>query len=709
MAALWLGSITVVGVGFAASLVGMGVEYGIHGGARFRQLRLAGQDAASALASTFRDPGPGIFSSALTTAAGLGALCLAHFRPLRELGQVLTVGVLVTLVTTVAIGAPPGWWPSPSARPWPRRPALAALRPAGPGERGGGRGAVAVDRPRRLGPALRRLRRGGSPASILSTDLRSMRPADNPSAEAEKLLVEKFALGLDTFTVVARGRTLSEALDKAAAVRPVLESRLGGSAEITSPADWLVQGDRLETPARRAARPPPRAGGGRLRARARGRGLPAGAVRAGSRRAAGDEPGRGSEPAAPGRLAALDVRAGARRPAGPGGGGRGRPRPHADGREGRRDELAAALKKVSPDIALASIPRVGDELRSLALDDMARSSSLALVLVALVVLVSVRWRLGDSLLSSLPLALGCLWTFGLWGAFGGRVDLLAISTLPVLFGTGIDLGVHAVQGGRLRPEAGIRGTIEDSGLAMILIALTTGVGFGSLGSSRVPGIQNAGTLVALGVVACLLATFAVLPALEALFGRRQARMLPRRMMYECCDSTRDAAARAGGRLGPPAAGAVPRHGRVLVPLPPLRGDAAAELGAGGDRRPLHHLLLGRPAEDPRRHRRQSRGGARPLRLVAAPGPHLPHLPEFRLVPLGALRAAEHRPLLRGGGRGARPLGVTHRLGRGLHPRHRPSRELGGGIHAPRRPATRGGSTSCARPRPTRGRSASSRN
>ena len=99
------------------------------------------------------------------------------------------------------------------------------------------------------------------------------------------------------------------------------------------------------------------------------------------------------------------------------------------------------------------------------------------------------------------------------------MDVLAISTLPVLFGTGIDLGVHAVHGGRLRPERGIRGTVEESGLAMLLITLTTGVGFGSLGGSRVPGLQNAGTLVALGVVACLLATFLVLPALEALFRR----------------------------------------------------------------------------------------------------------------------------------------------------------------------------------------------
>lgn len=189
------------------------------------------------------------------------------------------------------------------------------------------------------------------------------------------------------------------------------------------------------------------------------------------------------------------------------------------GSQGTGEELAQALKRAAPGAALASIPRVGAELRGLAIADLERSSALALALVAAVVIVSVRWRIGDALLAALPLGLGCLWTFGLWGTFGGRVDLLAISTLPVLFGTGIDLGVHAVHGGRLRPEEGIGGTLRISGLAMTLVALTTGVGFGSLGSSRVPGIQNAGTLVAVGVTACLVAAFLVLPALESLRSR----------------------------------------------------------------------------------------------------------------------------------------------------------------------------------------------
>lgn len=519
IAALWLGHITVVGVGFAAALIGMGVEYGIHGGARFRQLRHDGLSPADALRETFRDPGPGIVSSALTTAAGLCALGLAHFRPLRELGQVLTVGVLVILVTTATLGAaalvlfPKGVRLERQALFWRRwgHPALRATV------------GFAARRPVfvLLGAALLTAVSGwGLTRLELSTDLRSLRPSDHPSARAERLLVETFSVGLDTFSVVARGRDLGEALDRAAAARKVLEERLGPSAEITAPSDWLVAGERLRRrltelrvlPLERAADDLERelaAAGFRLEPFA-----PAlAALRALGR---GEDPGAPPPAAWPrwvrelirhrpeGTAVAVHVRV---------------PLGAADSESA--EALARHLQEASPGLALASIPRVGAELRGLAVGDLRRSSAVAFALVALVVIVSVGGRIGDALLSGLPLALGCVWAFGLWGAFGGHVDVLAISTLPVLFGTGIDLGVHAVHGGRLRPAEGIRGTVERSGLAMILIALTTGIGFGSLGSSRVPGLRNAGSLVAVGVTACLIATFLVLPALEALPRRRR--------------------------------------------------------------------------------------------------------------------------------------------------------------------------------------------
>ena len=192
--ALGLGSISVVGVGFAAALVGMGVEYGIHGGARYRQLRAEGRSAGEALAGTFRDPGPGIVSSALTTAAGLGALVLAHFRPLRELGQVLTVGILIILVTTATLGAalllafpdrphtlgPPRLWSRFGQPLLSGAVGLSARRP------------VLVLAGLAL---LTAVSVWGLGRLSFSTDLRSLRPRDHPSLAAERLLVENVRRG----------------------------------------------------------------------------------------------------------------------------------------------------------------------------------------------------------------------------------------------------------------------------------------------------------------------------------------------------------------------------------------------------------------------------------------------------------------------------------------------------------------------------------
>jgi predicted RND superfamily exporter protein len=528
-AALELGSISVLGVGFTAALLGMGVDYGIIGANRFRDLRLRGVGVAAAPAATFRETGPGVATTAATTAAGLAALSVAHFRLLRELGAVLSLGVIATLIATATLcAAVLAGFPAASARfrplrLWPRfgRPALAGIA------------ALAARRWRAalaLTVLLTALAGWGISRLEFSTDLLALRPANAPSAAAERLLVRSFSVGLDTFSVVLRGRSLSEALDRAAAARQILEARLGPRAEITSPADWLVEGDRLRQrlaelhglPLARAADDLQRelaAAGFKLapftpaldtmRALARGEdpGAPALAewprwmselVRA--------------EPHGKGAVVAVHVRL-----------------PLGEGAKVDPEALARDLGRLAPDrrdVALASIPRVGAELRNLALSDLARSSVLALILVGTVVLISFRGRLRDALLSALPLTLGCLWTFGLWGLLGRPLDLLCAFTVPLLLGTGTTLGANAVHWKRLHPEGGFQAAVGEMGLALTLATLTTVIGFGSLSSSRVPGLSHAGTLVALGLTACLLATVLVLPALEGLLDRTARNPLP---------------------------------------------------------------------------------------------------------------------------------------------------------------------------------------
>ncbi len=65
----------------------------------------------------------------------------------------------------------------------------------------------------------------------------------------------------------------------------------------------------------------------------------------------------------------------------------------------------------------------------------------------------------------------------------------------------------------------MRAVLLESGPAMTLVMLTASIGFGSLTASRVPGLRNAGLIVAIGGLACLAATLLVLPALDAVLGR----------------------------------------------------------------------------------------------------------------------------------------------------------------------------------------------
>ncbi len=526
-AALELGSISVLGVGFTAALLGMGVDYGILGANRFRDLRLRGEGVAAALAATFRETGPGVATTAFTTAAGLAALSVAHFRLLRELGAVLSLGVIATLVATATLGAAVlAGFPAASARfrplrLWPRfgRPTLAGLA------------ALASRRWRvalALAALLTALAGWGISRLEFSTDLRALRPADAPSAAAERLLVQSFSVGLDTFSVVLRGRTLSEALDRAAAARQILTARLGPRAEITSPSDWLVEGDRLRQRLAELHGLPLARGADDLQREltAAGFKLAPFAPALDTLRALG----RGEDPGAPalaewprwmselvrsqgqGAVVAVHVRL-----------------PLGAGAKVDPEALARELGRIAPDrrdIALASIPRVGAELRNLALSDLARSSVLALILVGAVVLISFRGRVRDALLAALPLTLGCLWAFGLWGLLGRPLDLLCAFTVPLLLGTGTTLGANAVHWKRLHPAGGFQAAVGEMGLALTLATMTTVIGFGSLSSSRVPGLSHAGTLVALGLSACLLATVLVLPALEGLLESGERKHLP---------------------------------------------------------------------------------------------------------------------------------------------------------------------------------------
>ncbi len=505
--------ITAISIGFGAVLIGLGVDYGIHGVARFRQAMIATGDAARALNETARHTGPAILTSAATTAAGFAILSLAHLRPLQELGRLVALGILCILVAVAILG-------SAMAVAMARR----VRRPGGVwrvlGTAVGSLIGFAARHPKSIlttAAIFTVVGAWGIAGLSLDSDPRTLRPVDHPAHEAEVLLTRHFGLGLDTATVVVSGPDLSGALSRAADAGRVLRRALP-AASLSTPSDMLAVGEPVEERLRQLAELPLARAADDLERELRAVNLNPRAFEVGLR--ALRAMGRGEDPGSPlaaswpdwlarslktdndGAWAALSLRL-----------------PPGSWPDGPPSELVEQLADTVPESAFASAVAIGRELRSLARSDLVTLSGWALLAVFTVVAVSLRGRLRLSFGACLPVVLGCLWTLGLWAWLGRSLDLFTLAVLPILLGIGIDDGLHLMHGARKDPASGVRGAAEACGRALVLTTLTTAVGFGSLGWSSIPGLRNGGLMIAFGVSACLLATLMVLPALEAVTRR----------------------------------------------------------------------------------------------------------------------------------------------------------------------------------------------
>jgi len=99
-AGLFLSSIHIISFAFTALIIGLGTDYSIHLYDRFRSERSAGTDSREAIRLAVVDTGHGVFTSAFTTALPFLALMISDVRALSELGLLVGLGVLFSLYAT---------------------------------------------------------------------------------------------------------------------------------------------------------------------------------------------------------------------------------------------------------------------------------------------------------------------------------------------------------------------------------------------------------------------------------------------------------------------------------------------------------------------------------------------------------------------------------------------------------------------------------
>ncbi len=99
-AGLFLPSIHIISFAFTALIIGLGTDYSIHLYDRFYAERSIGTDPPEALRRAVTDTGHGLFTAAVTTALPFLALVISDVRALSELGLLVGLGVLFSLYAT---------------------------------------------------------------------------------------------------------------------------------------------------------------------------------------------------------------------------------------------------------------------------------------------------------------------------------------------------------------------------------------------------------------------------------------------------------------------------------------------------------------------------------------------------------------------------------------------------------------------------------
>ncbi|MGH7200821.1 MAG: MMPL family transporter, partial [Planctomycetaceae bacterium] len=126
----------------------------------------------------------------------------------------------------------------------------------------------------------------------------------------------------------------------------------------------------------------------------------------------------------------------------------------------------------------------------------------------------------DAVLAMLPPLCGGVLMFGVLGLLGVHLNPANLIVLPLILGIGVDSGVLVLHDfrGQSRGYATSPSMIN----AIVLTALTSMVGFGSMMLAAHRGLFSVGVVMVVGLGSCLLISLVMLPAILTLISRRNS-------------------------------------------------------------------------------------------------------------------------------------------------------------------------------------------
>jgi predicted exporter len=505
LAALFPAGISAVAIAFAAVVVGVGVDTGVHVYAALLDARRAGLPPARAAVAARAATWKPTLTAAAVAGVAFASLALSGLRAMKQLGLLCGAGEVLTAVAILLVTPDIGAWlergPPPPLRrarwldamEWAtqtrRRAFWALVLSAFPVA------AVAI---------------GGWPRP--ADALVAIRPARLEPLAVEERVHALFGGRHGQWIILTADDDEESARTRADRVAEALESTLGGgesggfdalttfAPSVTTQRARLAVRDALDLPSRRAV----------LAQALRDTGFSVESFAPALDAFARPSQAVAGEAGPDGPLSWLFARHVARE------GGRTLVTTYVGqvGDAAADAHLRAAIAAADPGSAVTGFDAIDRALRDILARDLVVVGGVALVVVAIAMRLALRSMRGAAVaLATLVCEMALV---------GLAMRLLAVRwhvydalVLPVLFGVTIDESMFLLHAAKDRP---LREAFRAQGPLVAATALTTAAGFAALIACRFDGLRDLGLIGTLGVLAGLLATLIVVPAALRVMG-----------------------------------------------------------------------------------------------------------------------------------------------------------------------------------------------
>ena len=509
-AGLFLPTIHIISFAFTALIIGLGTDYSIHLYDRFYCERSGGKGLEEALRLSVVDTGHGIFTAALTTAIPFLALVASSVRALSELGLLVGLGVIFSMYATFFFLPPLLVF---AERCFPRSvyTPLPTFALAGVWRLTAGRARVAL--------LLTLLILAASLVASLRIsfegELKNLQPRHSEAFLTQERIERHLSLSPKQMIVAVEGKELESILERGRKIG-VVAGELRRRGEVSS-CSWL--GNVLNGPT-----------GQRAVIERLGRGLTG---KGPSRRLVGALEKEGFDPemfrgavsglAGLSRAAVIPADEAI---------GRLRDSPLAGmvsrylverdgvhhlllylnyrGDEFRQEAFLKELSAIDPSARATSVDLVSRQLADSVRKSFIRGFAIGGVIVIFLLFVHFE-SLGGVGSSLFPVIAGVIVMLGLMAALGHRLNFMNSMVLVTILGMGSDYGLQIHNRLRGAPSTFPTAFVQ-SGRAVLLSALTTIAGFGSLAFTDYGAMSSIGWATNFGVLATAFFALLILPA-----------------------------------------------------------------------------------------------------------------------------------------------------------------------------------------------------